>query len=445
MITEALIPVEGCWVRKSKGNARLGWVCGYRNAQDQIEIWVSWSPTDKEWVPLKELKSGFQLDWVVQDIPISVARGTLGQGRIVGKRELGGREQLLVQLDETGRSVWLPFENLRRLKDTRMRYARAERNLEQHAERFRLKLLAHALENWNYLTGSLDRLDIDPLPHQIQLVHRILSSGNYNWLIADDVGLGKTIEVGLLLGALKRKGHARRVLIVCPPGLTRQWQDELKFKFAQTYEIYCRDFYVNKPEHWKIHDYVIASIDAAKRDDHLNVLLQADPWDVVVFDEGHKLTRYASGERVQRYRLAEMLRPRSDAFLLLSATPHQGYSDRFLALLELVRPDLRQQIHTLELNPEVVAQLIFRNRKSDVTDVEGNFIFKGQRVHRISVVPASTTSSFHQLLRDYLIRGYKAGDFSRLGRSGDRVRDDDLQEIVFLEHCGHRARLKTSS
>src|SRR5262249_47101361 len=158
-------------------------------------------------------------------VPLSTTRRPLGPGRVVGRRSLGGRDQVLVQLDDDGRSVWLPYENLRRIKDARTRYSRAETGVDDHAERFRLRLLAHALENWNNLTGSLDRLDIDPLPHQIQLVHRILSSGNYNWLIADDVGLGKTIEVGLLLSALKRKGRARRVLVVAPSGLTRQWQD----------------------------------------------------------------------------------------------------------------------------------------------------------------------------------------------------------------------------
>ena len=143
-----------------------------------------------------------------------------------------------------------------------MRYERTEAGVNDHAERLRLRLLAHALENWNHLTGSLDRLEVDPLPHQIQLVHRIMSSGNYNWLIADDVGLGKTIEVGLLLAALKRKGQARRVLIVSPAGLVRQWQDELSYKFAQEARIYGRDFTVNKPEHWKLYDQVIVSIES---------------------------------------------------------------------------------------------------------------------------------------------------------------------------------------
>jgi superfamily II DNA or RNA helicase len=409
MAAEVLIPIDGCWVRRPGANGALGFVLGNRKVGERVELQVAWGSSDKEWIPVTSLRCGFQLDWTVQDVPISATRKSLGQGRVIGRRELGGREQLLVQLDDDGRSIWLPYENLRRLKDARMRYVRAESGVEDHAERFRLKLLAHALENWNYLTGSLDRLDVDPLPHQIQLVHRILSSGNYNWLIADDVGLGKTIEVGLLLAALKRKGQARRVLVVSPAGLTRQWQDELQFKFDQDYQIYGRDFLVNKPEHWKLHDHVIVSLDLAKRDEHMTTFRQAGGWDVVVFDEGHKLTRYASGERAQRYKLAEMLRPAADAFLLLSGTPHQGYADRFISLLDLVRPDLRPQLHTLETNPEIVSELILRNRKSEVTDADGAFIFKGQKVHRVPIEPSDETRHFQALLRDYLVRGYKAG------------------------------------
>jgi superfamily II DNA or RNA helicase len=410
MTSEIPIPVSGCWVRRTRSSERLlGQVLGHRMVAGHLEIRVRWRKDSEEWVALAELRSGLQLEWAVQDMPVSTTRRALGPGRVVGHRELGGREQALVQLDQDGRSLWLPYENLRRIKDARLRYARAETYVADHAERFRLRLLAHALENWNYLTGSLDRLDVDPLPHQIQLVHRILSSGNYNWLIADDVGLGKTIEVGLLLAALKRKDRARRVLVVAPAGLTRQWQDELKFKFGEDYLVYGHDFTIRMADHWKLYDHVIVSLDLAKRDEHMQTIRQAGGWDVVIFDESHKLSRYASGERAQRYRLAEMLRPLSDAFLLLSGTPHQGYVDRFQALLELVRPDLTSQIQTLEANPEIVREMILRNRKSDVTDADGKPIFRGHQVHRVPVEPSAETREFQRLLNDYLQRGYRAG------------------------------------
>ena len=410
MMTDVLVPVDGCWVRRRNTENPLGQVLTHRITGNSTQVKVNWGQAGQEWLEVRDIESGFRPNWAVQDVPISATRRSLGQGRIVGLRELGGRQQQLVQLDEDGRSLWLPYENLRRIKDVRMRYERAETGSVDHADRFRLRLLAHALENWNHLTGSLDRLDVDPLPHQIQLVHRILSSGNYNWLIADDVGLGKTIEVGLLLAALKRKGQARRVLVVTPAGLVRQWQDELQYKFDLQSMIYGHDFTVNKPEHWKLHDHVIVSIDLAKRENHMETFRQAGGWDVVVFDEGHKLTRYASGERADRYRLAEMLRPMADAFLLLSGTPHQGYTDRFISILELVRPDLRPQIHALEANPEVVGDLILRNRKSEVTDADGEFIFKGQIVHRVSVEPSNTTREFQRQLHQYLRRGYRAGE-----------------------------------
>ena len=413
MRTRELVPIDGCWVRKRGPDTRLGRVVAHQvDGADRVAIDVDWGASRREWVPLTELRSGIQRDWTVQDVPLSATRRSLGTGRVVGHRQLGGREQVLIQLDDDGRSVWLPYENLRRVKDVRIRYVRAETGPDDHPQRFRLRLLAHALDNWNQLTGSLDRLDVDPLPHQIQLVHRILTSGNYNWLIADDVGLGKTIEVGLLLAALRRAGRARRVLIVCPAGLTRQWQDELRYKFDQEYLIYGTDVSVNNPKHWKIYDRVIVSIDRAKLDTHVELFRQAGSWDVVVFDEGHKLTRHASGERAQRYRLAEALRPQADAFLLLSGTPHQGYRDRFVSLLELVRPDLAPQISAIEANPEVVGELILRNRKTEVTDADGNFIFRGHRVYRLGVEPTPETRNFQRNLRDYLLRGYKAGDLA---------------------------------
>jgi hypothetical protein len=413
---EDLVPVMGCWVRRR--NARfLGEVRDHRDGDCGLQIKVRWGTGKEEWVGLADIESGLQIGWTVQDIPCSTTRRTLGVGRVVARRALGGREQILVQLDEDGRSIWLPFENLRRLMDVRMRFERAATRVSDHAERFRLRFLAHALENWNQLTGSLDRLDVDPLPHQMQLVHHILSSGNLNWLIADDVGLGKTIEVGLLLAALKRKGQARRVLVVAPAGLTRQWQDELRYKFDQIYEIYGRDFTATQAEHWKIHDHVIVSLDLAKRDDHLLKFQQAGGWDVVVFDESHKLTRYSSGERAQRYRLAEALRHQTDALLLLSGTPHQGYADRFRALLELVRPDLRPQIQALDVYAEIVGQMILRNRKSEVTDADGNFIFKGTQIHRVAVEPSAETQKFQQLLNDYLKRGYKVGESGGMARA----------------------------
>ncbi|HXG81312.1 MAG TPA: DEAD/DEAH box helicase [Sphingomicrobium sp.] len=383
-----------------------------RRGADGWRLRVQWGRDRLEWLRLEEVCAGFLPGHEVEEVPQLAYRTSFGTGRVEALRRLGGREQALVQFDVDGRSLWLPYETLRRVKGTAMRYERAEIGsiaALDAGERFRLRLLAHALESWNMLTGALDRLDVDPLPHQIHLVHRILTSLNNNWLIADDVGLGKTIEVGLLLAALKRRGQVRRVLIVSPAGLVRQWQDEMQSKFEETFLIYGAEFTPSAPEHWKIHDQVIVSLDLAKRPDHLRNILAAGRWDLVIFDEGHKLTRRADGERSQRYQLAAALRPFAAGMLLLTATPHQGHTDKFVALLKLVRPDLAHLFNTVEANPAVVAEVILRNRKSEVTDAEGNFIFRGQDTHRIEIVPSPATKHFHRLLANYLRQGYQAG------------------------------------
>src|SRR5690348_9395615 len=124
MKPESLIPVQGCWVRQ-RNTKQIGDVRDHMSTEKGSRLRVRWASGSEEWVLLGDIQSGFQLGWAVQDIPVSTTRRTLGTGRVVGNRLLGGREQVLVQLDDDGRSVWLPFENLRRLMDVRMRYERA--------------------------------------------------------------------------------------------------------------------------------------------------------------------------------------------------------------------------------------------------------------------------------------------------------------------------------
>lgn len=276
---------------------------------------------------------------------------------------------------------------------------------------------------WNENTGSLSSLDIDPLPHQIHLVHHILASGNLNWLIADDVGLGKTIETGMLMAALKQRGNLRRVLLVTPAGLTKQWQEELHYKFKlDKFQIYGEDFTIIETRHWKMYDHVIGSIDRLKEESNLESLLKADAWDLIVFDEGHRLTRRQYGQKLdssQRFELAAKLRAKTDALILLSATPHQGMHDKFTALLELLHPERKEEIRTLALNPEILQEMVFRNHKADVTDLDGNFIFRGKTTKAMRVLASAEAKAFDKTLQDYLKQGYAAG--KAMGIKGNTI------------------------
>ena len=413
-----LIPVDGCCVRHADPERypkARGIVLRHEEKGQSVSVQVRWGSSGvTDWHPVDELRIGFRSGHEVQDSPRSNTRKTLGPGRVLDTRRFAGREQALVQLFNTGETLWLPYQNLRLIG----RNAPAP----DSSERFRLKTLAYALDSWNQVTGALDRFDVDPLPHQINLVHRIMDSDQKNWLIADDVGLGKTIEVGLLLAAKKRRREARRVLVVCPAGMVQQWKDEMQDKFNESFRIYGQDFNVERPSDWATHNYdkVIVSIDRAKSDNHLPLFVASnpEPWDVIVFDEAHHLSKISGEAVTQRYRLAERLRPLADEFIFLTGTPHQGDRDRFLHLLRLLRPGLARRLASMFTDPSVVAELVLRNRKSQVTDVQGNFLFRGQDTRRIEAPLSDAARAFDTELQRYLRYGY---DAAALGGNAGRA------------------------
>ena len=423
-----LTHVPGCWVSQtlpSGQSERRGIVkmAIAKEAEDQIQ--VHWFSPEKKlaYVDASAVRSGFQngMD-VVDETPGSGFR-SLGQGVIMQQRTLAGSEQVLVDFPERGERHWLPYQYLRQVKGVKHRFVTTSKGEAVDAERMRLRMLAHAIKVWNENTGALSHLEIEPLPHQIHLVHHILASGNFNWLIADDVGLGKTIETGMLLHALRQRDLVKRILLITPAGLTKQWQEELYHKFKiEDFEIYGEDFFINEPRQWKMHDCVIGSMDRLKQEGHLESLLQAEPWDLVIFDEGHRLSRRQYGQKLnssERYDLAKNLRSQTKHMLLLSATPHQGMHDKFVALLELLRPERRTELMALNLKPEILHDMVFRNHKADVTDAEGNFIFQGKITKALKVRSSQKSVEFDSTLQAYLRKGYDAGE--SLGRTGNAI------------------------
>jgi superfamily II DNA or RNA helicase len=412
-MSNELLPKKGTWVRKPD-NRDPGVVINLIKSEQPSRILVQWLKSNrKEWLGVDELRSGFMIGMHVQDIPNSRIRRSLGEGVVVDLRRIGKRDQVLVDFLESGEKHWLPFQNLIQIKGVRHRFMLGQTGNKNNAERFRLRNLAYAIENWNENTGSLSNLDIDPLPHQIHLVHHILASGNLNWMIADDVGLGKTIEIGMLLSALIQRKSFRRILIVTPAGLVKQWRDELHYKFRLSdFQIYGEDFQISHHRNWQIYHHVIGSVDRFKSESHKQMLFQAGYWDLIIFDEAHNLSRTQYGFKYQsteRFRLAAALRKHTDSIILLSGTPHQGKQDKFLALLEILRPELKQDILSLSLNPEILLKMVIRNNKADVTDENGNFIFQGKMARSIEIFLTDEEIEFEKNLRRYLKNGYSAG------------------------------------
>lgn len=409
-----LVPVLGGVVARQDDARRehLGQVdkLGDRGAG---RVGVRWQGAHERcWENAADLTSGFKVNMMVMHVPVSSVHESFGIGVVRGYRTIAGHGQNLVEFPKRDHRVWLPWQRLTRIRGVKERIFTGRIDQGTNAELLRLRTLASAIELWNENTGSLATFDMDPLPHQIQLVHHILASGDYNWLIADDVGLGKTIEVGLLLSALRQRDEAARILLVTPAGITRQWKEEMHGRFGlSNFRIYGDDFSVDEPREWGMYQHVIASMDRLKMEGHLERVLQADPWDLVIFDEAHRLTRSDQGrwqEETDRYRMARMLRPRAESFVLLSATPHQGRQDRFAALLELLHPERREEFRMLDFRPEILSEMVFRNYKAEVTDMEGRPIFHGKQVHRIEVPSSLAARDFDRALRGYLRKGYDA-------------------------------------
>lgn len=215
----------------------------------------------------------------------------------------------------------------------------------------RLGLQAHSLgiayEFDPYFGLSVSR--VDPLPHQLEAVYDfLLKLPRVRFLLADDAGAGKTIMAGLLLRELKLRGLIERTLVVCPANLTFQWQRELKEKFDEKFTVLrgsdIREQYgVNQ---WLENSQIITSLDLAKRDDILPSLRQAS-WDLVIVDEAHRMSAAAEDKKSLRYRLGELLRDRTDHYLLLTATPHKGDPLNFSLFLRLLDEDAFADVRSI--------------------------------------------------------------------------------------------------
>lgn len=422
-VQKRLKPVIGCWVLHEKFGRGL--VRQVLDNIDGVTLKVGWQNREygQTLVSASSVASGFMVGMEVQHVPVSKVELCLKEGIVLKVKEIAGFHQVLVKFSESSITRWLPFERLSWIKGVEHRFCTNDFGDVTTPMKFKLKVLAHAIENWNENTGSLSRLDIDPLPHQVHLVHHILASGHLNWMIADDVGLGKTIETGMLLKALEQRGQADRVLLVTPAGLTSQWKEELHNKFGLSeFRIYGENFNIDEAREWGMYKHVIGSIDRFKEDNHLEKLLRAEPWDLVIFDEAHRLSRRQYGMKYDasnRFQLANFLRAKTKAMVLLTATPHQGKPDKFQSLLMLLNPDRKDEIETLALNPEILSEMIIRNNKSDVTDLEGNFIFKGKTTKAIRVTHDKALKDFDCSLQSYLRKGYQTA--SEMGQAGNAI------------------------
>ncbi len=272
-----------------------------------------------------------------------------------------------------------------------------------------------------------------PLPHQILVLEKVMQSNQNRFLLADEVGMGKTIETGLILKELKIRGDIKRILCVVPKSAMLQWQSELKEHFNELFHLYdsemitsmARTFAnINADEEynfWTQHNQIIVSTDALKplekrqgwsneRVDEYNkyrmqAVLEAD-FDLVIMDEAHKMGGATS--MVSRFILAQELCNSVPNVLLLTATPHRGKSDHFRRILQLLDPDAFAGEGLPEI--EELEPYVIRTERRFAVDYEGKKLFNERQTRRFDVMldinKHQKQMALYDAVTDYVRRGF---------------------------------------
>jgi len=345
------------------------------------------------------------------------------QVELITTRSVFGKSVSLIRILSTNQVLDVPTDEL--IED--------DSNFSLHEISF--KAMVARIRNEVAARGALAPLEsnIIPLPHQILALEKVMSGTYLRFLLADEVGMGKTIEAGLVLKELKLRGIVKRSLIIVPLSAMQQWRTELKQHFNESFHIYDAEYISalartfskleadNEINIWKAHNQLIVSIDALKPIEsrqnwskeqieeynryRIQSVLEAD-FDLVIIDECHKVG--GGTNLVGRFQMAQILCNAIPNALLLSATPHRGKSDHFRRILSLLDADAfagEGMPSIPELEPYVV-----RTDKRQAIDYEGKALFNTRVTERVVVDYDDLLHARQKILYDnlteYVVNGF---------------------------------------
>lgn len=273
---------------------------------------------------------------------------------------------------------------------------------------------------------------IIPLPHQLHVLNRALKTNNVRYILADEVGLGKTIEAGMIIRELKSRGLISRVLVVCPTGLITQWSTEMQEKFHEKFQIILPSDYdtirrlTDSADVYGQFDQVISPMDSIKpierhtgwtdervekyNEERIYSIINSG-WDLIIIDEAHRVAG-SSGE-VARYKLGKLLSQASPYLLLLSATPHNGKTEPFLRLVRLLDADAFPNAKSIV--KEQVAPFLIRTEKREAIDNNGNLLFKNRITHLVSLAWDKRNNLQHELYQ--MVSAYVSKTYDKAVRN----------------------------
>lgn len=265
-----------------------------------------------------------------------------------------------------------------------------------------------------------------PLPHQLHVLNRALAHNTIRYILADEVGLGKTIEAGMVIRELKARGLIRRTLVVCPTGLVSQWAVEMQDKFHEKFQVILpSDFdtirrMTDSDDVYGQYDQIISPMDSIKplekrvgwseekikkyNEERIYSIINSG-WDLIIIDEAHRVA--GSSASVSRYKLGSLLADSSPYILLLSATPHSGKTEPFLRLVRLLDKDAFPNAKSIV--KEQVAPFLIRTEKREAIDNNGNRLFKNRITHLVLLnwdERHSLQRQLYEMVTDYVAKTY---------------------------------------
>jgi superfamily II DNA or RNA helicase len=250
--------------------------------------------------------------------------------------------------------------------------------------------------------------NVDPLPHQIAAVYEsMLPRQPLRFVLADDPGAGKTIMAGLYIRELIMRADARRILIISPGSLTEQWRDELFEKFGLEFRVFSRELEGSTPSGnpFEDLDHLIVRLDQMARNEELQDKLCSESWDLVVFDEAHKLSAHFFGNKLEktgRYRFAERIGAQTRHLLLMTATPHNGKDEDFQLFLALLDSDrfygkFRDGVHKVD-----TSDIMRRMVKEELVTFDGTPLFPERKAYTVNYDLSDPESRLYQDVTGYV-------------------------------------------
>ena len=267
---------------------------------------------------------------------------------------------------------------------------------------FYKKTLLHIESQWRQQLPTDANLHIghkaamDLMPYQLDPAKLSLQRPRQRILIADTVGLGKTLEAGILMSELIARGKGKRILVVTVKSMMTQFQKEMWNRFTiplvRLDSNRIQKIRANLPSNYNpffYYDKAIISIDTLKRDIEYRTHLEHAYWDIIVIDEAHNVAERGN-HQAQRARLAKLLANRSDTMIMLSATPHDGKAKSFASLMNMLDPTAIA--NPLDYTPEDIKGLCIRRFKKDVKEqISGSFL---ERKVSLEHCPASAQEEY---------------------------------------------------